>query len=67
LCQAATRSPADEAYGSFDFELNKSLLGRRLVERWELWRPSIEAIGGTCTYRMFERLVAKLRAADVTQ
>jgi hypothetical protein len=39
--------------------------GRRLIDRWEMWQPSIEAIGGTATYPMFDRLVAKMRAAEL--
>ena len=46
----------------FDFELIRLLLGRRLVERWEMWKPSIDAIGGTEAYPLFERLVTKMRA-----
>ena len=41
------------------------MLGRRLIDRWELWQPSIEAIGGTATYPMFGRLVTKMRAAEL--
>jgi hypothetical protein len=52
-----------EKHGGFDFELIRSLLGRRLVDRWELWRPSIDALGGAATYPMFARLVAKMGAA----
>lgn len=52
-----------EAHGGFDFELIKTLLGQRLIDRWEMWQPSIEAIGGTSVYPMFERLVTKMRAA----
>jgi hypothetical protein len=52
-----------ENHGGFDFELIKTLLGRRLIERWEMWQPSIEAIGGSAAYPMFERLVRKMRAA----
>jgi hypothetical protein len=54
-----------EQYGGFDFELIKALLGRRLIDRWEMWQPSIDAIGGPAAYPMFERLVTKMRAADV--
>jgi hypothetical protein len=50
-------------YGGCDFELIRSLLGRRLVERWEMWRPSIEERGGVAVYPMFDRLVSKMRAA----
>jgi hypothetical protein len=51
-----------EEHGGFDFELIRTLLGRRLVDRWEMWQPSIDAIGGSATYPMFERLAAKMRA-----
>ncbi len=51
-----------EAHGGFDFELIRMLLGRRLIERWEMWQPSIEAIGGAAVYPMFEGLVSKMRA-----
>jgi hypothetical protein len=54
-----------EQHGGFDFELIRALLGRRLIDRWEMWQPSIEAIGGRAAYPMFERLVAKMRAADL--
>jgi hypothetical protein len=50
-----------ENHGGFDFELIKTLLGRRLIDRWEMWQPSIEAMGGSAAYPMFERLVAKMR------
>jgi hypothetical protein len=39
------------------------MLGRRLVDRWDLWAPSIDAIGGTDVYPMFARLAQKMRAA----
>jgi len=52
-----------ENHGGFDFELIKSLLGARLIDRWEMWLPTIEAIGGKDTYPMFDRLVTKMRAA----
>jgi hypothetical protein len=52
-----------EAHGAFDFELIRSLLGRRLVDRWTLWEPAIEALGGTETYPMFSGLVQKMRAS----
>jgi hypothetical protein len=50
-----------EEHGGFDFELIRTLLGRRLVDRWEMWRPSMDVIGGDA-YPMFERLVTKMRA-----
>lgn len=49
-----------EEHGSFDFELIRTLLGRRLIDRWEMWRPSIDVIGRD-SYPMFERLVTKMR------
>jgi hypothetical protein len=52
-----------EKHGGFDFELIRSMLGRRLIDRWEMWKPSIDAIGGTDAYPMFDRLVTKMRAA----
>ncbi len=52
-----------EKHGGFDFELIKSLLGQRLIDRWEMWQPTIDAIGGRSAYPMFDQLVAKVRAA----
>ena len=39
------------------------MLGRRLVDRWQLWAPAIEAIGGVEVYPMFTQLAEKMRAA----
>jgi hypothetical protein len=52
-----------EAHGGFDFELIRALLGRRLIDRWTMWQPSIEAIGGSAVYPMYEQLVRKMEAA----
>jgi hypothetical protein len=52
-----------EVHGGADFELIRTLLGHRLIDRWEMWQPSIEAIGGSATYPMFARLVTKMRDA----
>ena len=52
-----------EKHGGFDFELIRTLLGPRLIDRWEMWQPSINAIGPSAAYPMFERLVTKMRAA----
>jgi hypothetical protein len=52
-----------EEHGGFDFELIRAMLGRRLIDRWEMWQPSIEALGGSAAYPMFARLVTKMRAA----
>ncbi|HEV3131133.1 MAG TPA: hypothetical protein VGY51_04150 [Acidimicrobiales bacterium] len=51
-----------EQHGGFDFDLIKTLLGRRLVDRWEMWQPSIDAIGGRMVYPLFDGLVTKMRA-----
>jgi hypothetical protein len=52
-----------EKHGGFDFEVIRLLLGQRLVDRWDLWVPSIDALGGTATYPMFAGLVTKMRTA----
>jgi len=50
-----------EQVGAFDFELIRVLLGPRLVARYDLWRPSIAAMGED-VYPMFTALAAKMRA-----
>ena len=52
-----------EKHGGFDFELIRSLLGQRLIDRWELWQPTIQELGGRSAYPMFDQLVSKVRAA----
>jgi hypothetical protein len=52
-----------EQVGAFDFELIQLLLGRTLIDRWEMWKPSIDAMKGMGGYPMFEALVAKMRIA----
>jgi hypothetical protein len=53
-----------EKHGAVDFEMIRTLLGRRLIDRWELWRPTMDAIGGgEQAYPMFDHLVTKMRAA----
>src|ERR1700753_253704 len=54
-----------ELHGAFDFELIRTMLGRRLIDRWEMWEPSIDAIGGRAAYPMFANLVTKMRAVAV--
>jgi hypothetical protein len=51
-----------EHIGAFDFELIRLLLGRRLIDRWEMWSPSIDAMGED-PYPMFRALVNRMRAA----
>lgn len=50
-----------ERRGAFDFELIKLLLGRTLIDRWEMWKPAIEQAHGPGVYPLFEGLVEKLR------
>jgi hypothetical protein len=50
-----------EQWGAFDLELIKLLLGRTLVDRWEMWRPAIHHAWGPGVYPLFEGLVEKLR------
>jgi hypothetical protein len=50
-----------ERWGAFDLELIKLLLGRTLVDRWEMWRPAIHKTHGPEVYPLFEGLAAKLR------
>lgn len=50
-----------ERHGAFDLELIKLLLGRRLIERWEHWRPAIHDAHGPGAYPLFEGLAEKLR------
>jgi hypothetical protein len=51
-----------EKRGAFDLELIELLLGRMLVERWEMWRPAIAAAHGPGVYPLFEELAGKLAA-----
>jgi hypothetical protein len=50
-----------ESRGAFDLELIRMLLGRTLVERWDLWGPALEAAHGGGVYTMFQGLAEKLR------
>jgi hypothetical protein len=49
-----------EELGAFHFGLIETLLGQRLVDRWDLWEPSIAAMGED-PYPMFRSLAAKMR------
>ncbi len=52
-----------ESQGAFDLELIKLLLGRLLIERWEMWRPAVHGAFGPGAYPLFQGLVGKLRRA----
>jgi hypothetical protein len=49
-----------EHVGALHLELVNLLLGRRLIDRWKLWKPSIDAMGGDEVYPMFAALVVKV-------
>lgn len=50
-----------EDHGAFDIELIEHMLGRTLIERWEMWEPAITRAHGPGVYPMFAGLVEKLR------
>jgi len=52
-----------ELRGAVDFEFIRLLLGQRLIDRWDLWSPSIDALGGDDVYPLFASLVARMRQA----
>ncbi|HEY4397625.1 MAG TPA: hypothetical protein VGO28_08115 [Acidimicrobiia bacterium] len=49
-----------EQVGAVNFDVVRLLLGPRLVDRWEMWKPSIDAMSGD--YPMFRALAAKMRS-----
>jgi hypothetical protein len=52
-----------ESQGAFDLQLIKLLLGRTLVERWDMWHPAVTQAYGPHVYPMFGGLAEKLRRA----
>ena len=48
--------------GAFDHELIELLIGTSLVQRWERWRATVDAMGPDA-YPMFRTLVARLQAS----
>jgi len=54
---------AMEEHGGFDFGLIETLLGPKTVDRFDLWSPSIDAIGGRAAYPNFTQLAQKMRVA----
>jgi hypothetical protein len=50
-----------DAVGAMNFDIVRLLLGPSLIERWEMWAPSIDAMPGD--YPMFRALVGKMRTA----
>jgi len=51
--------------GAFDIELAKLLVGKIVVERWDLWQPALDAVYGVDVYPMFASLAVKLRKEDL--
>jgi hypothetical protein len=49
-----------ERQGAISLELIKLLLGRTLVDRWEMWRPALHQAHGPGTYPLFEDLARRL-------
>jgi hypothetical protein len=56
-----------ERQGAFDLTLIELLLGRTLVDRWEMWKPALERAHGAGAYPLFEALAEKLRARESNQ
>jgi hypothetical protein len=52
-----------ERSGGVEFELIKSLVGRTLIERWEMWTPALQAVHGEDVYPLYRELVARMRRA----
>ena len=51
-----------EELGAVPFDLVRLLLGPRLIERWELWKPSLDMLGNDA-YPMFTALATKMRGS----
>jgi hypothetical protein len=47
--------------GAFDIELIKLLVGKVVIERWELWQPALQAVYGAEVYPMFADLAVRMR------
>ena len=59
-----------ERSGGFDFALIKMLVGRTLIERWDMWSSALQAVHGEDVYPLFRELVARMRRSfeqDVDQ
>ena len=52
-----------ERSGGIEFALIKSLVGRILVERWEMWSPALQAVHGEEVYPLFRELAVRMRRA----
>jgi hypothetical protein len=54
-----------EHLGALDLTLVQVLLGHRLVERYDLWKPSLDAMGPDA-YPMFTALAERMRQEGVS-
>ncbi len=50
-----------EYRGAFDTELIQLLVGKIVIERWELWQPALRAAYPADVYPMFAHLAATMR------
>jgi hypothetical protein len=50
-----------EHAGAFDVEMIELLVGRMLVERWDLWEPALRATHGIDAYPLFRALAGRMR------
>ncbi len=50
-----------ERSGAVDLVLIKSLVGRTLIERWQMWSPALRGIHGEEVYPLYRDLVERLR------
>ena len=49
-----------ESRSAFDLELIRLMLGRTLIERWQIWRPALHRAHGAGVIPLFEGLAEKL-------
>jgi hypothetical protein len=52
---------------ALDFGLIRLLLGRSLIDRWNMWQPALDEIHGPGTYPMFRYLVSKMTQSLKTE
>ena len=50
-----------ERFGAFDLSLIELLVGRTLIERWDLWSPALHAVHGDDVYPLFRNLATRMR------
>jgi hypothetical protein len=50
-----------ERSGGIEFELIQALVGRVLIERWEIWGPALRTVHGEDVYPLYRDLVARMR------